>query len=577
MKTFGLLLAIVGLSNTCFAQKPTIKWGEELKMTRGSTDLEVIMVDPSGAYLQEGHQALGTYFVVGATTRSSASLVKVDKNLTEVYRNDFNKELKGKEFVQFLPLGDQLFLIASDYSKRDRTLGLFGATVNKANGELTGDFRELAVFQKEEKKDDINYQFTYNSDTTKIILVSSIAGKEKNEYKVQEFNSNLKSGGSPITLVNEFEAKKYQLQDLLYLSNRKIVLVGRVMEYAEGKKKKEKFLEFSNYNIRIYDEKGAQQSEINTTVNGKWLNSTKVMQEKNNDLILTGFYSNAKKAKTIDGLLVQRIDVNSGKVISTNEKQIDLSMVSDDKDKSDDDLSKEEKRARDEAKKKDDDESFSKYMVFRNIFYTEDNGLIILAEKYHTYRTEHTSTTTGNPNTAFGMNNSGRTTYRYHYDCGDLLVCKINNKGDIGWMKVVPKNQRESLSFQGPSSNTMSFGFSYVDFFTKGNYPFYSSFSAMQKGNNIFLFFNDKAVNGGVTEAGQKAKPIYVFGQSTCFWMNLDVTSGKMTRKVFFVNSDIPTAMPRLGVMINDEMYMVGKEDRTFGKTKIAIGKVTIK
>src|SRR3954464_15414261 len=103
MKTCILLLACAGLSITCFAQKPTIKWGEEFKLHKGSSDLEVISVDKSGAYLQESHRALKGYFVVAATTRESASLIKVDKNLTEVFRNDFNKELRGKEFEQFFP------------------------------------------------------------------------------------------------------------------------------------------------------------------------------------------------------------------------------------------------------------------------------------------------------------------------------------------------------------------------------------------------------------------------------------------------------------------------------------------
>ncbi|UPK69032.1 hypothetical protein [Chitinophaga filiformis] len=582
MKHCSFLLACIGLSITCFAQKPTIKWGEEFKLRKGSSDLEVISVDKTGAYLQESHQALKGYFVVAATTRESASLIKVDKNLNEVFRNDFNKELRGKEFVQFFPFGDKLFLISSDYSRRDRTEAIYASAVNKGTGELTGEFKEVALLQKEEKADDIDFKITYNADSTRIILVSSIKGKERNEYKVQEFDKNFRAIGKPVVLTNEFEAKKYQLQDLLYLSNNKILLVGRVYEYEEGKKKKAKFLDFTNYNIRLYDEKGNQQTEINTAVNGKWLNSTKVVQEKNKDLVLAAFYSNSKKGKTIDGLLVQRININDGTIISTSDKAINNSLLTadngdDDKDDDDDkDEDKEERKERERLNKlKDEGEGFSKYMQFRNIFYTPDNGLVILAEQYHQYVT--VSSTAGTPGAA-GMMTGGSSTTTYHYLSGDLLMCKINATGDIGWLEILPKDQRETISITGPSYS-MGFGlsYSYTGYFDLGGRPFYSGFGAMQSDDNIQVIFNDSPKNTGVTQAGQKAKKIYRYAKSDCYVLNIDAISGKLARKQFFSNTEVPTAMPRLGSIINNEMYLIGKTDRTFGKTKLAIGKITLK
>jgi hypothetical protein len=59
--------------------------------------------------------------------------------------------------------------------------------------------------------------------------------------------------------------------------------------------------------------------------------------------------------------------------------------------------------------------------------------------------------------------------------------------------------------------------------------------------------------------------------------LNIDAVSGKPGRKQFFSNTDVPTAMPRLGSIINNEMYLVGKTDRMFGKTKLAIAKITMK
>jgi hypothetical protein len=580
MKKISLLLACIGFSITCLAQKPVIKWGEEFKLRKGSSDLEVVLVDQTGAYLQESHRALKGYFVVAATTRESASLVKVDKNLTEVFRNDFNKELRGKEFEQFFPFEDKLFLISSDYSRRDRTQTIYASAVNKSTGELTGEFKEMALFQKEEKGDDIDFKITYNADSTHIVLVSSIKGKERNEYKVQEFDKNLRAIGKPVNLTNEFEAKKYQLEDLLYLTNHKILLVGRMYEYEEGKRKRAKFLDFTNYNIRLYDEKGKQQTEINTTINGKWLNSTKLVQEKNKDLVLAAFYSNNKKGKTIDGLLVQRIDVNDGTIISTSDKQINNSLLSSDDDNGDDDTAdadedKDERKARENLNKlKDEGEGFSKYMQFRNIFYTADNGVIILAEQYHHYVTVSQS----NPG-AIGMASmgAGSSTTTYHYLSGDMMMCKIDAAGNISWLQILPKDQRETIQISGSSSYMGPFTFSFSGFFDEGNMPFYSGFGAMQTDGNIQVIFNDSPKNASVTQAGQKRKKIYRYAKSDCFVLSIDAISGKLTRNQFFSNSEVPTAMPRLGSIINNEMYMVGKTDRVFGKTKIAVAKITLK
>ena len=45
---------------------------------------------------------------------------------------------------------------------------------------------------------------------------------------------------------------------------------------------------------------------------------------------------------------------------------------------------------------------------------------------------------------------------------------------------------------------------------------------------------------------------------------------------MFFTNADVPTSMPRLGSVIGEEMYIIGKDDRVFGKSKIAVAKVTM-
>ncbi|WEK37500.1 MAG: hypothetical protein P0Y53_08295 [Candidatus Pseudobacter hemicellulosilyticus] len=580
MKRVTLLLLAIGVCLSCLSQKPSITWGDEFKLKKGSLDLEVIHTDETGVYLQEGHMTMKGFYVIMATMRTSASLVKLDKNLSEVYRNDFNKDLRGKEFVQFFACQEKLLLFASEYSKAERTMIIYAAEVNKADGELAGMWKQVCSFQKEEKKDEINFKIIPNADSTRFVVVSSVEGKERNEYQVQEFDKTIKAGGKPVVISNEFEPKKYQLEDLLYTMDKKIILVGRNLDYEEGKKKKAKFLNFQHYNIRIYDAQGKQETEINTNINGKWLSSTKLVLEKNRDLILAAFFSNEKKGKTIDGLLVQRIDPVNGKVISTSEKQINNSMLSADMnaasetDDDDDKESKTERKERERLEKlRDEAEGFSKFMRFRQIYTTVDNGVVIMAEAFrHYYYTRSTLTGTGI---------NGMTTYRDEtvsvYESGDLMMVSIDAAGNIGWLQVVPKQQREEIVVGYLGGSGVSFGYNYAGFFENTNRPFYSGFGVIQDKGILHVLLNDNPKNAAVTQAGQKVKYATRLGRSHCFVLSVDEKTGKFTRKFFFDNRDVPTAMPRLGSVIGENMYMVGKTDRTMGKSKIAVAKIAIK
>lgn len=577
MKALLLLSLSLFTSVALFAQDPKITWGEEFKMHKGSTDLSVMFTDNTGVYLQETHAVLKSYFVVGATTRESATLIKLDKNMAEVYRNDFNKELRGKEFEQFATIDDKLYILGSDYSRRDKTLTLFAAPVDNSTGELAGEWAELASWTKDEKKDEINFKLSSNADNTSLILVSSIEGREKTNFQVQEFNKNLKSVGKPVNITNEFEPATFQLEDVLYTTNKKIVMVARVYEYEEGKKKKARFLNFDHYNIRIYDNTGKQQTEINTNVNGKWLVSTKVVQEPDKDLVVAAFYSNEKRGKGIDGLLVQRVNPATGAIITTSQEALNTSLITplEDDNTPGDDTDEDSKKERKERERlnniKDESEAFNRYMRFRNIFYTPDNGIVILAEKYYHYTY---TTSSYSPGIAGGMGTYTTHTYTV-YESGDLMMCKVDVGGNINWLRVLPKQQREVV-YGGGGYGAYSGFYIGSSYFFNYNMPFYSGFGALQNNNNINIILNDNPKNENVLQLGQKVKTTANFRKSTCYNVVLDATTGKYVRKVFFSNIDVPTAMPRLGSYIGNDMYMVGREDRLFGKTKIAVAKITL-
>ncbi len=583
MKKCSFILYLLFSFTIANAQNANVTWGEEFKMKKGSTDLEVVYADNSGVYVKESHMALKSYFVVAATMRESATLIKLDKNLNEVFRQDFNKELKGKEYEKFFFFKDKLFLIASDYSKKEKKMTLSATQLDKNNGEQIGDWTEIVNWQKESKNDDINFNLTYSSDSSKMVIVSTIEGKEKNNYEVRQFDDKMNQVGRPISITNEFDPKTFQLEDVLYTSNGNVVIVGRIFEYQEGKKKKAKNLLFSNYNIRIYGMNGNLVKEINTEVDGKWLVSTKVIQIPQKEIVISAFYSNSKKGKDIDGLLVQRVNPVTGEIIGTSSKEINTGLISklenEDDDEDGDEESKKERRERKKLEKiQDDEDGFSKYMRFRNVFsVAADGGIVILAEKYHHYQYTEVTTSSSSGGGFASMSTTRTVTYQV-YECGDLMMAKVDANGNIAWLHVLPKEQREVIQSSGSNTSGVSFSggsgfFNYSDF----NMPFYAGFGVLAGSKNASIIFNDSKKNLNTLELGQKTRKISYFRKSECFAVDLDLTTGKYTRNILFSNNDVPTAMPRLSSGFGTTMYMIGKEDRMLGKSKIAVAKVTLK
>jgi len=533
-------------------------------MHRSSTDLNIVYTDKSGIYLEESHNHMKVGFF-SSRMRVSGILVKLDGNMTEKYRNDFDKELKGKDYERLFLIRDRLYLLATNFEKKENSLHLYAAEIDKETGGLKGDWQDIYAWQKNDKKEEIDYNITLNEDSTKVVLTGTYTGKEQNRYEIKMMDAGFHVIGKPLNISNEFDPKTFQVQDFVYTSSGNAILIGRIYEYEEGKKKKDKNLLFKNYNIRIYDLQGKMIKELATDIDGKFLVTGKMFQLKN-ELVLAAFYSNEKKRKEINGMLVQRLDPATGNVRVTTKKELNGSVISEVED--DDDSDKKSKKDKDKDKDKDE-EGLAANLVFRNFYVTPDNGLVILAERYNRSIVEYTYYSAGAGPNAVGHWNTN--TY-VHYDCGDIYMGKVSAAGNIDWLHVLPKSQIESIPIGRSSTSTGFYMTSYFD--PVDNRPFYAGFSSMAGKGVIHIFFNDNDANADVLQPGKKIKKVSRFGITSCYQVNLDMMTGKYTRKALFSNKDIPTCMPRLGSVMSNTMWVTGKDDRMLAKSKVVVGKI---
>jgi hypothetical protein len=541
-----------------------VTWGDEFKMHKGSTDLAILQVDKSGIYMEESHEALKSYFVIGATMRKSSTLVKLDANMAEQYRNDFDKELRGKEFDRLFFIKDKLYLFATDYSKKDNSLFLYAAEIDKSTGSLKGDWQQVIAWEKNDKSEQINYTIAPNSDSSRIVVTGTYTGRSQNRYEIKMMDINLRPVGKPMIITNEFDPKTFQVERLEYTPSGNAVLVGRIYDYEEGKKKKDKNLVFQNYSIRLYNPDGKMIQEVKTDIDNNYLVNSKVLLLKN-QLVLAAFYSYDKKKREINGLLVERLDPATGNVLGTTKQPMNNGLISQVEEEDDD---------KDSGKKDKDDQDdmagLAGNVRFRDVYATPDNGLLILAEKFRKVVT--TSSTYNAPTGGFSRGSTTSST-RVDYYCEDIYMVKISANGDIAWMHDLPKSQDEEEYVS--SNTTYGSGISFSSYFElPENRPFFAGFGSVAGKGVVHIFFNDNDDNADVLQPGKKIKRARNFGKSTCYEIDLDMASGKYTRKSLYTNKDIPVSMPRLGVSLNNALYLTGKEDRTFGKTKLIVGKI---
>lgn len=455
----------------------------KLKTKKGNTNVDVVHADNTGVYVEEGRIYMQSFLVFGIAVKSSATLIKLNKSFGEEYRIDYKNQLKDRTFEEFFFIQNKAYILASLYNKKEQQLQIMAAEINKKDGKVISDFKEITSLTADAKKNDIYKKFAYNADSTKMIMVTTDNKADKSNIVVEVFDANLKKVGKTISIINPYDPKTYQLEDVIYTSNANVVMVARIYEFQAGKKKKAKHLDFLNYNIQIYATDGKRLKEINTAINGKWLVSSKVAQLPNTDLVIAAFYNNEKKAKEINGLMVERINPATGAIISTSLKEINRSMLAPElTNEVDEEETKQERKEREKFEKKQaEEEAFSNDLRFSNFTLTNDGGIVIMAEKYKFSSWTDISTYQG----ASSMRTVSITTNTY--ESGDILMSKMNADGTLAWLNVLPKNQREITgggNFAAGYDVNFAMGYSY---FIGYRAPYFAGFSTMPLAQNNSL------------------------------------------------------------------------------------------
>jgi hypothetical protein len=574
-----LLMAVMALLTAAvsFAQiNYKVTWGEEMKLKKGTADIDIVTADNTGVYFAEGHVKMKSYFVIGATYGTAYKLYKFDKSFAEVWDKEYKKELKGLDFHSFQPIGDDLFIFATDYIKKERTFKVFGAKIDKNSGDLVGEMTELGSYELESKKDDFEVKFEQINGGKNILMVSDISNKDRNTLGVTILDNKFKVKENAVVNLT-YEKNHFALQDVKYTASGKIVILGKEFEDVPyGRKKKKTKIVFKHYVMSTYTNKGKKEKEIEIGKDSKYIISGKLIEQATGELLLAGFYSNEYKKDNLNGFFISKVDAVNGTLLLSSFKEINESMLGKpiDDDSEDDDELKESKKAASKAKDDDDEDEFPNSFTIKSVDVSPLDGSYIITAEISEYR-RYTYTSSSRSGGVWQTT----TTTVHQFRNKDILVIDSDKDGKIKWLNAIPKSQYEEVRSSNSSGMGLSFYTDFSGFFAKGGgMPYYSSYTTLLNDKNqLIMIMNDHTSNNAVANYGDKVKTVSNFKKkSNVYGLSIDLATGKINKKFIVGNDEELIMMPRHAFIVKNEIYIPSWKMRTLAKTQFKIAKIQV-
>lgn len=576
-KILALLFTVFGAAAVAYPQSYNVQWGDEIKMKKGTADLDIVAADKTGLYFSESHLVMKSYFLIGASYGESIKLVKMDKNFDEVFDKTYKKELKGLTFHSFQPLENDLYMFATDYEKKEKQFVVYGAKVDKNTGDLVGDFQEIGRYDLESKRDDYEMRMTPIQGGKAFLMVSNISNNDRVTLGVHVLDKNLKRKES--TTINlAFSPNEYALQDVKYTGSNKIVLLGKEFEETTTGKKKRKKMIFREYVMGVYDKNGKKESEIKMDTDDKYIISGRLIEQQDGQMLLAGFYCNDAKKQDLNGFFINKVDPVKGEMTLASFKEINPDMLGkgyvDETD--DDDLSKQEKKDAKKAKDDDDEDEFPNSFVIKTVDVSPVDNSVVITSEVSQY-TSYTYTTSNYNSSTRSWTYTTTTVHRFTNK--DILIINADNEGKIKWVNALPKSQQEQISSSNTHSTGISFNYDYSGYFANGGaLPYYSSYKSLISGNNLIILMNDHNSNNVNPGYGDKVKTVYNFRKrSSVYGISIDLATGKMTRKLIASNNDETIMMPRHAYVVGNEFFIPSWRQHALAKTEMKFAKITVK
>lgn len=546
MEKLSLLVAVF-ICNIAFAQTFGYTSGEEIKVRKEPSSLQIITADKTGLYYTDGRITVNGIPGINHY-QEFGKLYKFDKNFMQVFEQDYIKQLKGYTFRGFQAIGEDIFLFASQYDKKNNKCTVYGNKLNKTTGVMTGGLVEITEFPVNFRNDDFKLKLSPVRSSDNILLVVTMENEQDITMGVALLDKNLKKSSKAL-ITFPYGSKEFSIQDVLFTKNEQIVVLGKMSENIQVGRKRRKSWVFKEYLINVFSKTGARLARIPVSMKDHFAISGNIVEQQDGNLLLTGFYSNNAKKTDLHGFFVTKLDTKTNQLLSSSVKEINAGMLAkqNDEDLNPDLDDDDQPKSKNDKKKKDDDddddEMSAEYRIRSILTDSSTGNVVILSEifkkRYRSGSRSSVVSPTGQTSTM---------TYKYYSD--DILLISLDKEGNVKWLNSIPKKQYEEYNDDGYSY----FG----DYFTDaGGIPYYSSFTSLLSNGKLFIIMNDHNSNNVNVAYGDKVKQISNFKKSSSVYgITVDLANGTTKRKLILQNGADGILMPKYAYINENNVYL---------------------
>lgn len=339
---------------------------------------------------------------------------------------DFEKGFVCEEIIEF---SDKYYFFYSIWDKEKKNEQLFVREINFEKGDFIGVGKKIITVKSKiqgQKGSKFIFQKSFNK---KILSIRyKLNPEEKNDdinkskYGFHVYDIDLKENWSNLISMPYTESKMKEIE-LAISNDYKIYMIAKILNENEKEfYNKEGAPNFKTNILTFYnDQTEIKSSEID--LHGKKIIQISFFEGKNDELIIAGFYgktvfkgnlSGFYLVPTTDGLFVYNLN-KDGKISNEIMHEIPSEILKQY-------LSERQQKKADKKEEEGDDLGLE-YINLKNIKLNNDGSIILIGEKDY-----------------FKVNNqNGNNSISFFYE--EILISKINNKGELEWMKKLPKKQ----------------------------------------------------------------------------------------------------------------------------------------
>ena len=411
MKRFVAVLIFGIISISGFAQTADVKWSEVDKDKKQLLTPTICVPYDNGSFFLINnnikHRGLGIgigFFTFVIPPSFTPHIAYYNNNMDAQFHKELvineNKDIQY-DMIDVANIHGTLKALCSKGSKKGEDKTLFIATLDPS-GKVSSAQKELDKHAIESKRESPFYDWYFSDDSSKVMIVSMVPENRKDNI---EFDAALYDNQFNLIwkkhIALPYIEKEYDIESIEVTNNGDLLILGKHYE------KRDYTME-----VIFWNNQGNTRKIIPLDTEDKYIDNVKFIVNKEGNLSCAGFYCDERKRKSIKGYCSFVLDTKSGTMKDSKTQPFGPEILG---------HFMSEKKAEKGRGLKD--------LKIRNIYKTDDNGAILVAEVHYSKTFTRSS-------------GSFTTTYtEYYYE--DVLVLKFDNNGKLVWDSYINKDQMQ--------------------------------------------------------------------------------------------------------------------------------------